>query len=107
MIKSPFMGCTLQLITGWSTGIESGKESPKQEALVYSPTRTPHTTNPITHETNYEFDSYPFSTLVTQLRFHGSSRVFKLRYESIIDKDFNLEGYAIEGVSRKEPEADK
>lgn len=107
MIKSPYWGCNLQLIAGWSWHETSGKESPKQEALVFSPTRTPHTVDPDTQEVVYNFDDYPFSTVVSQLRFHGSSKVFKIRYESLQDKDFNLEGYAIEGVSRKEPEADK
>ena len=107
MIKSPSMGCTLQLIAGWSWNAASGKESPKQEALVFSPTRVPHTVDPGTQEVTYNFDGYPFSTVASQLRFHGSSKVFKIRYESVTDKYFNLEGYAIEGVSRREPEADK
>lgn len=107
MLVSPDMGCTLQLIAGWSCTSESNKESAKQQALTYSPTRTPKTVDPGTGAVTWLFDDYPFSTIATQLRFHGSSKVFKLRYESVEGKDFNLEGYSIEGVSRKEPEADK
>ena len=102
MIKSPDKGCTLQLIQGWSWDATSSKQSIKQEALVYSPTRTPKTIGG-----DWDFDSYPFTTVVSQLRFKGSSRVFKLRYESIEGKDFVLEGYNIEGVTRREAEADR
>lgn len=105
MIKSPDKGCTVQLFCGWAFNDTSGKVSSKQEALVYSPTRTPsHLENDVVV---YDFEDYPFTTLASQLRFNGSGKAIKLRYESLPGKDFVLEGYSIEGITKREPEADK
>lgn len=104
MIESPTRGCLLKLKYGWSWDESSNRETQYQKALTYSPTKTPSHMDGNTKV--YDFEDYPFTTLVTQLRFHGEAKVVCLRYESIPGKSFTLEGYSIEGVTRKEPEAD-
>lgn len=99
MLLNPEKQCRLSITYGWADYGEAGKTTPQQEALAYSPTRLA--------QVNNDFDNYPFSTVATNLRFHGSGKVMRLRYESVPGKDFVLEGYAIDGISKREGEADK